>query len=105
MARMTLTSTVGSGLEASYGRSSQPDATAFEAALATLVTDGASPTQAHVTAANNAYTTLKAAYTAYYGNDVILSVNGGAVLTKNKYREIIRALEQLVFGSSLLTGA
>lgn len=105
MARMTLTSTVGSGFAASYGNSSQPDATAFEAALAVLVADGASPTQAHVTTANNAYTTLKAAYTAYYGNDVILSVNGSTVLTKNKYREIIRGLEQLVFGSSLLSGA
>jgi hypothetical protein len=35
------------------------DKTAFEAALATLVADGASPTQAHVTAANSAYTTFK----------------------------------------------
>jgi hypothetical protein len=31
--------------------------TAFEAALAVLVADGASPTQAHVTTANTAYTT------------------------------------------------
>ena len=36
------------------------DRTAFETALATLVADGATPTQAHVTAVNNAYTTLKA---------------------------------------------
>jgi hypothetical protein len=35
------------------------DKAAFEAALATLVADGASPTQAHVTTANNAYTTFK----------------------------------------------
>jgi hypothetical protein len=32
----------------------------FEAALAVLVADGASPTQAHVTTANNAYTNVKA---------------------------------------------
>jgi hypothetical protein len=32
---------------------------AFESALATLVADGASPTQAHVTAANSAYATMK----------------------------------------------
>lgn len=40
------------------------DAAAFAAALATLVADGASPTQAHVTAANSAYTTLAADWTA-----------------------------------------
>ena len=33
--------------------------TTFEAALAVLVADGASPTQAHVTTANNAYTALE----------------------------------------------
>lgn len=36
------------------------DKAAFETALAQLVTDAASPTQAHVTTANNAYTTFKA---------------------------------------------
>jgi hypothetical protein len=36
------------------------DRAAFEAALAVCVADGASPTQAHVTSANNAYTTFKA---------------------------------------------
>ena len=35
------------------------DKVAWEAALAVLVADGASPTQAHVTTANNAYTTFK----------------------------------------------
>src|SRR5207237_260115 len=34
------------------------DKAAFEAALAVCVADGASPTQAHVTSANNAYTTF-----------------------------------------------
>lgn len=36
------------------------DKAAFEAALAVCVADGATPTQAHVTAANSAYTTFKA---------------------------------------------
>jgi hypothetical protein len=38
--------------------------TAFEAALAVLVADGASPTQAHVTTANSTYTTLAATLAA-----------------------------------------
>lgn len=40
--------------------SNSTDGAAFTAALATLVADGASPTQAHVTACNNAWTTYKA---------------------------------------------
>jgi stress response protein SCP2 len=40
------------------------DLTAVTNAVATLVADGASPTQAHVTALNSAYTTLKAAVNA-----------------------------------------
>ena len=38
----------------------QTNIAAVKTAMATLVTDGASPTQAHVTSANNAYTTFKA---------------------------------------------
>lgn len=126
MARLILTSTVGSGVAASYGNAAepngaiaaavalQPDPTAFAATLATLVADGAVPTQAHVTAVNNAYTTLAAAQTAYVAAvnglgatvsaDVVLLINGATVLTKNKFREMVRGLSQLVFGSSLLSG-
>jgi hypothetical protein len=42
-----------------------PSTTALDAAMATLVADGASPTQAHVTAANSALTSFETALTAY----------------------------------------
>lgn len=75
------------------------DATAFEAALATLVADGASPTQAHVTAVNNAYTTLKTAKTAYdtatAGNLVVL-VDTAVLASSNAAKWAVkRALQAL----------
>lgn len=94
----------------------QPNPAAFEAALATLVADGAVPTQAHVTAANNAYTTLKNAQTAYVaavnaislaalttalGADVTLLVNGTGS-TQNKFLAAVRAILQDVAGSSIV---
>jgi hypothetical protein len=51
----SLGATPGSIDDTSYGT----DRAAFEAALVVCVADGASPTQAHVTAVNNAYTTFK----------------------------------------------
>jgi hypothetical protein len=72
------------------------DKTAFEAALATLVADGATPTQAHVTAANSAYTTFKADLTPTGGDWIELRVRttdpvSGA--TKIDRRDIIVALK------------
>jgi hypothetical protein len=70
------------------------DKTAFEAALAALVADGATPTQAHVTTANNAYTTFKADLAAPPTNrDVVLSFETTAVVTKTYLR---RAVEELL---------
>ena len=54
-----LGATPGTIDEASYGTARA----AFEASLAVLVADGASPTQAHVTTANTNYSTLKPHFT------------------------------------------
>lgn len=61
MARLTIYASAG-GTTVSHFATQELAAT-FETALATLVADGASPTQAHVTAANNAYTAIKAIWT------------------------------------------
>lgn len=129
MVTTILTGTVGTGLMATIGQgaassatlaTAQADAlaltyTAFAAALAVLVADGASPTQAHVTTANSAWTTLKTAIDLVVADvaaisagpaisaDVVLAVNGATVLTKNKLDEIMRAMRWSIEGSSLLT--
>lgn len=129
MVTTILTGTVGTGLMATIGQgapssatlaTAQADAlaltyTAFAAALAVLVADGASPTQAHVTTANSAWTTLKTAIDLVVADvaaisagpaissDVVLAVNGATVLTKNKLDEILRAMRWSIEGSSLLT--
>lgn len=129
MVTTILTGTVGTGPMATIGQgaassatlaTAQADAlaltyTAFAAALAVLVADGASPTQAHVTTANSAWTTLKTAIDLVVADvaaisagpaisaDVVLAVNGATVLTKNKLDEIMRAMRWSIEGSSLLT--
>jgi hypothetical protein len=130
MARTNLVGTVGTGLRASIGQgaASSPSVATAQAAgtaltyatfatdLATLVADGATPTQAHVTAVNNDWTTLKAAIDLLVADvaaisagpaitgDVVVSVNGSTVLTINKYDEIMESIRRLIAGSSLLTG-
>lgn len=70
------------------------DQTAFEAALATLVADAVSPTQAHVTAVNSAYTTLKADFAAVApSTDLLLSINLAQIST---IRVLRLALERIV---------
>lgn len=129
MVAMNLTGTVGTGLMATIGQGAASSATlataqtdalaltyaAFAAALAVLVADGASPTQAHVTTANSAWTTLKTAIDLVVADvaaisagpaqsgDVGLYVNGATVITKNKLDEILRAMRWAIEGSSLLT--
>lgn len=94
MATMILGSTVGTTLTAPVGQTNIADVTA---ALAVLVADAASPTQAHVT-------TLNTAMTTFLANDVVLMINSSAnVASKNKLDEILRAMRRLVEGSNLLT--
>ncbi len=82
------------------------DQVAFEAALATLVADGASPTQAHVTAVNSAYTTLKADFAA--GNlstapnsSVVISFDAAVVTNIGLLRKAANALLLAVQGGIL----
>lgn len=95
-----------------------PNPAAFEAALATLVADGASPTQAHVTSANNAYTTLAAAQVTYaaavaalsttaaaasVAADVSILFKTSAVVSRNKLNEAVLKLLPLIGGQGILT--
>lgn len=88
MARLTLYATAGSSA-VSYFACQELVAT-FEAALATLVADGATPTEAHVTAANDAYTAVKAIWT----KDVVLDYNRANVDTEPEKRQAAAALLQ-----------
>lgn len=85
------------------------------AALAVLVADGASPTQAHVNTLNSAYTTLatamtavgvdQAAITAGVGTSTALSVQVDTTLvtTNNMFQRLLDDIARRVRGSSLLT--
>jgi hypothetical protein len=77
------------------------DVTAYSSvasAIATLVADGASPTQAHVTTLNTAWTTLKAALDTHAAADVSLLYNTATVNTTNKGSSALRAIEQQFIG-------
>jgi hypothetical protein len=127
MARDTVTATINATGFISTGRAVEPNTAiaaavalvpnpaAFEAALATLVADGASPTQAHVTAVNSAYTTLKTAQTTYaaavaaltggVSADVTLLWNVANVVTKNALRKAVAAIMmQATNNASSLSG-
>lgn len=92
MARLTLFATAGSDDVSSAAQ--QELVATFEAALATLVADGASPTQAHVTAANNAYTNVKAIWT----KDIVIDYERSNVDTDNKKRQALRAMLSAMLG-------
>lgn len=79
--------------------------TAFEVALAVLVADAASPTQAHVTTADAAYTTLAAAMGAAppTNSDVVLSFNATNVGTRTVLQRCVEQIMRAVQGHSALT--
>jgi hypothetical protein len=103
--------------------SSAPSQTAVSAAealvvtdVATLVADGASPTQAHVTQLNTDWGTLKtaldaylAAVTAYAGTvsgavgDVTVTVNTANVTNSRQLDSALRHIRERIAGSSLVT--
>lgn len=78
------------------GSTYSADKTAFEAALAVCVADGASPTQGHVNSANSAYTTLAADMPASgissAGSDVVLSVDLARVTSVSSLRVAVETL-------------
>lgn len=72
------------------------DQAAVAAALATLVADGASPTQAHVTTLGTAWATALTNSTAQ--GDAVLLFNPATVLTVSKLKRILDATLQAVKG-------
>jgi hypothetical protein len=97
------------------------DTTTVDAAVAVLVADGASPTQAHVNTLNTAWTTLKAncatlntavdtvntdntPLAATVSADLTLLFNASNISTKNAFLVAIRALtDRLLNGTSWFT--
>lgn len=92
MARLTMFATAGQDA-VSYAAQQELVAT-FEAALAVLVADGASPTQAHVTTANNAYTNVK----AIWAKDFVVDYDRATVDTDNEKRQAMRAMLATMLG-------
>lgn len=78
---------------------------ALVAAMAVLVADAASPTQAHVTTANSALTAYLAdvAQGRPANTDVVISVDVANVVTNSALRKAIRKIEQIFEGNSALT--
>lgn len=75
------------------------------AAVAVLVADGASPTQAHVNTLNTAWgllaTAIAAAATATAAANVVLDIDNSVVTTKNGVRAALRDIMRTVDGSGM----
>lgn len=78
---------------------------ALVAAMAVLVADAASPTQAHVTTANSALTSYLADVPAGRPTnaDVVVSVDAATVTTRSRLRAALRRVELIFEGSDALT--
>lgn len=70
--------------------------------VATLVADGATPTEAHVTTLDTDWTAAVAGQDAA-SDDVVLTVNATNVVTLTALRRAMAALYQYYAGSNLLT--
>lgn len=91
MARSTFYATAGQDTVAAAAQ--QELVATFEAALAVLVADGASPTQAHVTAADAAYTNVKAVWT----RNLVVDYDRAVIITDNQKRQAMNAaLQQML---------
>lgn len=78
--------------------------TTFETDLATLVADGASPTEGHVTTVNDDYTALKAAFAAVApATDVQVSVDVANVPTQGVLRKALDAIFLALVASGRFT--
>lgn len=112
----TLGSDLGQGRFSSSAGSVAPASTAagvaagtlttnVAAAVAVLVADGASPTQAHVTTLNTAWgllaTAIAAANTAAAAANVVLDIDTAVVTTQNGVRHAMRLLDKVLQGSGL----
>jgi hypothetical protein len=72
------------------------------AAVAVLVADGATPTQAHVTTLNTAYTALAATQMAA-ADGVGISINTANVTTRNQLKNVFDRFMVAMQGRALLT--
>lgn len=81
-----------------------PSTTTVAADIATLVADGASPTQGHVNTLNTDWGTFLTAYTSYAGGVGALTANAtfmfdpAAVTNMNQLRAILREIEKVCAG-------
>lgn len=123
MAKIAVSATLGASLgEGNYNTSTglkpdpvaaaaaAPDSTALAAAMAVLVADGASPTQAHVTTADAALTTFLAAQTVYtaavqasVAGNLVLLIDTAVLTTSNAIRACIRAALQQAKNLGIVT--
>lgn len=71
-----------------------PGLTTVSANIATLVADGASPTQAHVTTLNTNFT----AFSTALGGDVVLIWDGSVVTHRNQIRSVLLTMLKAVDG-------
>lgn len=76
---------------------------AVTAAMAVLVADGATPTQAHVNTANAAWVAYVAAVDAITPDVTVYIGTVANIATKNKLRAALDAIFRVVQGSNLLT--
>lgn len=109
---VTLNQSIPGGYSISTGTLADPNGTppstaTVAADVATLVADGASPTQAHVTTLNTDWGTFLTAETTYRGGVSALTANASffydpsAVTTMNQALAILRAIEHRLRGSGL----
>ena len=106
MANAVLKVTVGHAVpdgrySSTVGRLGGADYTTVAANIATLVADGATPTQAHVTTLNSNWTTLKGLIDGQTGANATLILDLSAVTNMNQVRSILRALEHALAGAGL----
>lgn len=83
------------------GTSPDVDLTAVSAATATLVADGASPTQGHVTTLNNALAPVVAAA----NHDLMIVWSTTNISTWQQFETAVRAALQVARGSGKLTNS
>lgn len=108
MATAVLKATVGQALTAdggkystSVGRLGGADYTTVAANIATLVADGASPTQGHVTTLNTNWAILKGLIDGQTGANATLLIDLSQVTKMNQVRSILRAFERALEGAGL----
>lgn len=78
-----------------------PSQAAVEAAVALLEADGASPTQAHVTALRGVWNTLVTGLNAHNTGDAVLDIDNATLTSQSAVRAALRELQQAVAGSGL----